>query len=84
MPEYALMMDGSPNLGGGTIALVNGAIRIPADPTKYVSINDAGGVAKFRAVIEMNPDDLAEKELRVWVSGHHKQSAGSTRGGPSS
>ena len=78
--QLATMMDGSPNLGGGTISLVNGAIRIPGDQTKFVSINDAGGVAKFRAVIEMNPDDVAEKELRVWVSGYHKQSAGSTRG----
>lgn len=74
------MMDGSPNLSGGSISLVNGRILIPGDPAQYVSINDAGGVAKFRAIVEMNDDDPDETELRVWVAGYHKKSTGAARG----
>ena len=78
--ELAQSMNGSPNLGGGSISFVNGRINIPADPAQYVTVNDADARAKFRATIALNEDDPDEKELRVWVAGYHKKSASAARG----
>jgi hypothetical protein len=84
--ELAAALNGSPNLGGGIISLVNGQIQIPADPTKHVFVNDAGDVAKFRAIVELAPGfrdpalEQADTDLLVSVAGYHKLSASSARG----
>ena len=73
------MLNGSPNLGGGSISFVNGTIHIPAEPTQFVRVNDESGMGRFRAAIELKPDALVP-ELRVRVAGFHKDFVSNARG----
>ena len=85
--QLGIMLNGSPNLAGGSISLVNDVIQIPADPTQYVRVNDESGFGRFRASIEMKPlapptptDPLPVPELRVKVAGYHKDFSSNARG----
>ena len=84
--ELQHLLNGSPNLGGGNIAMVNDVILIPADPTQYVKVNDETGLGRFRASIELHlipptatmPDP--PPQLRVKVAGFHKDFVSNARG----
>ena len=73
------MLNGSPNLGGGSISFVNGTIHIPADASQFVRVNDESGMGRFRATIELKPGAV-EPELRVRVAGFHKDFVSNARG----
>jgi hypothetical protein len=89
--QLGRMLNGSPNLSGGTIGMVNGVIQIPDDPKQFVRVNDDTGYGRFRAAIELKPTPplppgsppntpLPAPELHVRVSGFHKDFVSNARG----
>lgn len=73
------MMNGSPNLGGKSIAFVNGEILIPGPSDPWVPVNDDLG--KFRAVLSQIVDTPDVKQgIRVRVTASHKDYTANARG----
>jgi hypothetical protein len=77
--QLGQMMNGSPNLSGKSIALVNGEIHIPGLDSQWVSVNDDEG--KFRAIIEpLEGGSPTDRPLRVRIAGAHKDKSSNARG----
>lgn len=77
--QLGRMMDGSPNLAGKSIAIVNEEILIPGPADQWVMVNDE--VGKFRAtILPLEGTSPTDKPLRVRIAGTYKDSTMNARG----